>query len=223
MVPTGNFGDALACYVAAQSGLLESFSATAAVNANDAMARLLEGKPLTRGETAATISPAMDIQLPSNFERLFFEATSADGKPGGRDGAVVAKTYAELASRGSGAIPAEVAKRLGSMGLSAERVSDDQTRKEMKRTLAETGWIVCPHTAVGLAAARRVTNADGPIVTLGTAHAAKFPETAKDVLGIDIGLPDRASPFVSRPEKFETGPMSADHVRKRIEQLIAKG
>ncbi|MEQ1784839.1 MAG: threonine synthase [Hyphomonadaceae bacterium] len=222
VVPTGNFGDALACYVAAQSGLLKTFSATVAVNANDAMARLIEGKPLMRGDTAPTISPAMDIQLPSNFERLFFEATSADGKPAGRNGAVVAQAYAELASRGSAAIPGDVAKRLGSMGLSAERVTDEQTRVEMKRTLAETGWVVCPHTAVGLAAGRR-TNADGPIVTLATAHAAKFPETVKQVLGIDVGLPDRASPFASRPEKFETGPMSADHVRKRIETLIAKG
>jgi len=223
VVPTGNFGDALACYVAAQSGLLTQFSCTSAVNANDAMARLISGQPLTRGETAPTISPAMDIQLPSNFERLYFEATSADGKTAGRKGAVVAKTYAELAAGGSGAIPGDVAKRLGAMGLSAERVSDDQTRVEMKRTLAETGWVVCPHTAVGLAAARRTTNVDGPIVTLATAHAAKFPETVKDVLGIDVGLPDRASPFASRPEKFETGPMTADHVRKRIEQLIAKG
>jgi threonine synthase len=223
VVPTGNFGDALACYVAARSGLLKSFSATAAVNANDAMARLLEGKPLTRGETAPTISPAMDIQLPSNFERLFFEATSADGKPEGRDGAVVAKTYAELASRGTGAIPADVATRLGSMGLAAERVSDEQTRIEMKTTLAETGWVVCPHTAVGLAAARRTRHEAGPIVTLATAHAAKFPETVKDVLGIDVGLPERASPFLSRSEKFETGPMNADHVRRRIETLIAKG
>ena len=223
VVPTGNFGDALACYVAAQSGLLQNFRCTSAVNANDAMARLISGQPLTRGETAPTISPAMDIQVPSNFERLFFEATSADGRPAGRNGAAVAKTYAELAALGSGAIPPGVAKRLGSMGLSAERVSDEQTRDEMKRTLAETGWVVCPHTAVGLAAARRTTHADGPIVTLATAHAAKFPETVRDVLGIDVGLPDRATEFVSRPEQFETGPMSADHVRKRIEQLIAKG
>ena len=223
VVPTGNFGDALACYVAAQSGLLQNFRCTSAVNANDAMARLISGQPLTRGETAPTISPAMDIQVPSNFERLFFEATSADGRPAGRNGAAVAKTYAELAALGSGAIPPGVAKRLGSMGLSAERVSDEQTRDEMKRTLAETGWVVCPHTAVGLAAARRTTHADGPIVTLATAHAAKFPETVRDVLGIDVSLPDRATEFVSRPEQFETGPMSADHVRKRIEQLIAKG
>ena len=223
VAPTGNFGDALACYVAGQSGLLHNFHCTSAVNANDAMARLISGQSLTRGETTPTISPAMDIQLPSNFERLFFEATSADRKTAGRNGAVVAKTYAELASRGTGSIPGDVAKRLGSMGFSAERVSDEQTRVEMKRTLAETGWVVCPHTAVGLAAARRATHTDGPIVTLATAHAAKFPETVKDVLGIDVGLPDRASPFTTRPEQFETGPMSADHVRKRIETLIAKG
>ena len=105
VVPTGNFGDALACYVASRAGLLHSFHATAAVNANDAMARLLSGQSLTKGETAPTISPAMDIQLPSNFERLFFEATSADGQPANRNGATVAKAYAELSAKGAGAIP----------------------------------------------------------------------------------------------------------------------
>jgi threonine synthase len=221
VVPTGNFGDALAGYVAARSGLLQNFRITAAVNANDAMARLLSGQPLTKGETAPTISPAMDIQLPSNFERLFFEATSNNGDPSGRNGVIVAKAYAELAARGQGAIPAEVSARLASMGLDGQRVSDAETREEMKRTLAETGWVVCPHTAVGLAAARRVTH-DGPIVTLATAHAAKFPETVQEVLGLDAPLPQRASPFVSRPEKFEVGPMSADYVRQRIE-AVAKG
>lgn len=220
VVPTGNFGDALACYVAAKSGLLNSFSATAAVNANDAMARLISGQPLTKGATAPTISPAMDIQLPSNFERLFFEATGET--PETRSGAIVSKAYAELAAKGTGAIPANVSARLATMGLDAQRVSDAETRAEMKRTLAETGWVVCPHTAVGLAAARR-TQRDGPIVTLATAHAAKFPETIRETLGLDIGLPDRASPFTSRPELFDTGPMSADFVRQRIESVVAKG
>jgi threonine synthase len=223
VVPTGNFGDALASYVAAKSGLLYNFSATAAVNANDAMARLLGGQPLAKGDTTPTISPAMDIQLPSNFERLFFEATSADGTPEMRNGIVVAKAYADLAGKGSANIPAEAADRLANLGVSAQRVSDAETREEMKRTLAETGWVVCPHTAVGLAAARRLKYAPGPIVTLATAHAAKFPETVKDVLGLDIPLPDRASPFVSRPERFDTGPMSAAFVRQRIEAVVAKG
>ena len=148
VVPTGSFGDALAGYVASRCGLLERFDFVAAVNANDAMARLLSGMPLMKGKTAATISPAMDIQLPSNFERLFFEAS-------GRDGAAVAAAYALLASKGEAPLPKTAATKLGSMGLSAERVSDAETIEEMKRTHAETGWIVCPHTAVGLAAARR--------------------------------------------------------------------
>lgn len=216
VVPTGNFGDALAGYVASRCGLLNRLEITAAVNANDAMARLIDGLPLTKGETKATISPAMDIQLPSNFERLLFEAS-------GRDGAAVANTYATLASKGEAALPKAAAARLGDMGLSAERVSDKETVEEMKRTYAETGWVVCPHTAVGLAAARRNRHADGPVVTLATAHAAKFPETVKQALGIDVPLPDRASEFTSRKEKFDTGPMSADFVRQRIDAIVAKG
>ncbi len=215
VVPTGNFGDALAGYVASRCGLLHRFEITAAVNANDAMARLLEGLPLTKGHTTATLSPAMDIQLPSNFERLLFEAS-------GRDGDAVATAYASLASRGEAPLPRAAAAKLGDMGISAERVSDKETLAEMRLTYAETGWIVCPHTAVGLAAARRNRHADGPVVTLATAHAAKFPETVKQALGLDIGLPERAREFTSRPEKFDTGPMSADFVRQRIDAIVAR-
>jgi threonine synthase len=106
------------------------------------------------------------------------------------------------------------------MGLSAERVNDAETLDEMRRTHAETGWIVCPHTAVGLAAARRGSSKEGAVVTLATAHAAKFPETVQQALGLKIGLPDRASDFASRPEKFDTGPMSADFVRDRIDAIV---
>ncbi len=215
VVPTGNFGDALAGYVASRCGLLNNLDIVAAVNANDAMARLIDGLPMKKGATTPTISPAMDIQLPSNFERLLFEAS-------GRDGAAVANTYAQLANAGEAPLPKAAAAKLASMGLSAERVSDHETAEEMKRTYAETGWVVCPHTAVGLAAARRTRHADGPIVTLSTAHAAKFPETVKDVLGLDIGLPDRAREFTSKPEKFDTGPMSADFVRDRVDAIVAK-
>lgn len=215
VVPTGNFGDALAGYVAARCGLLNRIEITAAVNANDAMARLIDGLPLTKGSTTPTLSPAMDIQLPSNFERLLFEAS-------GRDGAAVAAAYAQLAAKDEAPLPKAAAAKLGNMGLSAERVSDRETIDEMKRTHAETGWIICPHTAVGLAAARRRRHADGPVVTLATAHAAKFPETVKQALGIDIALPDRAHAYTSKPEKFDTGPMSADFVRQRIDAIVAK-
>jgi threonine synthase len=215
VVPTGNFGDALACHVASRCGLLARFDCVAAVNANDAMARLLSGMPLMKGATQATLSPAMDIQLPSNFERLLYEAS-------GRDGPAVASAYAMLAAKGEAPLPKTAVARLCDMGLSAERVSDHETIDEMKRTWAETGWIVCPHTAVGLAAARRTRQADGPIVTLSTAHAAKFPETVERALGLKIDLPARASAFASRKEKFDTGPMSADFVRNRIEAIVAR-
>jgi len=215
VIPTGNFGDALAGYVASRCGLLNRFEIVAAVNANDAMARLLSGMPLMKGATHPTLSPAMDIQLPSNFERLLFEAS-------GRDGAAVASAYAQLATRGEAPLPKAAAAKLGAMGLIAERVSDEETREEMRRAHAETGWIVCPHTAVGLAAARRHRTADGPVVTLATAHAAKFPETVEQVLGLKVGLPDRAAGFAARKEKFDTGPMSADFVRKRIEAIVAR-
>jgi threonine synthase len=214
IVPTGNFGDALAAYVAGRCGLLNRFECVAAVNANDAMARLLAGMPLAKGHTHPTISPAMDIQLPSNFERLLFEAI-------GRDGAAVAATYAQLGAKGEAPLPRAAAAKLGAMGLSAERVSDTETIDEMKRTYAETGWIVCPHTAVGLAAARRSHTGDGPIVALATAHAAKFPETVERALGVKVVLPDRATPFVSRRQAFDTGPMSADFVRQRIDAIVA--
>jgi threonine synthase len=213
VVPTGNFGDALAGYVAARCGLLAGFDFVAAVNANDALARLISGKPLTKGATQPTLSPAMDIQLPSNFERLFFEAS-------GRDSAAVATAYSQLAAKGEAALPAKVVAELSHMGLSAERVSDAETLDEMRRTRAETGWIVCPHTAVGLAAARWTKANDGAIVSLATAHAAKFPETVEQALGVRIGLPDRAAAFTSRPEVFDIGPMSADFVRDRIDGLV---
>ena len=136
VVPTGNFGDALAAYVASRTGLLQGFRCTAAVNANDTMARLLSGQALTKGAAAPTISPAMDIQLPSNFERLFFEATSPDLAPDGRNGAVVAKAYADLAAKGEGAIPAEVAQRLAAAGFDAQRVSDHE---DARRNEADAG------------------------------------------------------------------------------------
>ncbi len=155
----------------------------------------------------------MDIQLPSNFERLFFEAAA-------RDGAAVAATYGQLAAKGSAELPKKAGIGLEKMGLTAERVTDQETLEEMRRTYSETGWVVCPHTAVGLAAARRSELGDGAIVTLATAHAAKFPETVEKALGFRVELPERAAAFASRPEVFDTGPMSGDFVRDRIDAIV---
>ena len=212
VVPSGNFGDALAGYVAVQCGLVNSFNFVSAVNANDAMVRLTAGRSLIANGTTPTLSPAMDIQLPSNFERLLFEAS-------GRDGPGVAKTYATLAKDGEAKLPPKAEQTLPNMGLRARRISDDETLAEIRRTYAETGMIICPHTAVGVAASRLEPPHDGPVVTLATAHAAKFPETVKFALDINLPLPERAKEFVSRPEAFDVGPMRADYVRERIEAV----
>ena len=214
VVPTGNFGDALAGYVAYKCGLLPTYSCVAAVNENDTMRRLLVGEPLVRRETTPTLSPAMDIQTPSNVERLLFEAS-------GRDGAAVRKFYRDYADNGRVEVPEKILAELSGIGLTAELVTDAQTRIEMKRTFDETGWTVCPHSAVGLAAARRVADDKAPIVSLATAHAAKFPETIREVLGQDAPLPPRAVDVAAREEVFETGPMSDTFVRDRIEAIFA--
>lgn len=213
VVPSGNFGDALAGYVAARSGLLNGFECHVAVNANDAMARLLAGENLEKGKTTPTASPAMDIQVPSNFERLVFEAA-------GRDGGVIKAAYDQLAKEGSAPLPEKAIGPLGCMGFKASSVTDAETFVEMQKTLEETGWQVCPHTAVGLHAARHnPSEADIVDIVLSTAHAAKFPETVKEAIGQDAPLPLRAHEFTSRPEVFETGPMDISHVKERMVAL----
>jgi threonine synthase len=215
VVPTGNFGDALAAWVAGRCGLLAATDIVAAVNANDAMARLLAGEGLAARPGRPTLSPAMDIQLPSNFERLLFEAS-------GRDGAAVAALYHSFAAEGRARTTPAMNAAVADAGVVAERVSDAETLEEIRRTHAETGWIVCPHTAVGLAASRRRARADGPVVTLATAHAAKFPETTALALGVEPELPARAAPFLERPERFDVIPADEDVVRRHLAGLAAR-
>ena len=211
VVPSGNFGDALAGYVAARCGLLNGFECHVAVNANDAMARLLSGGDLSKGQTVPTVSPAMDIQLPSNFERLFFEAS-------GRDAAVVKDAYDQLAAKSAAPIPEKVQGVLSCMGFTATSVTDQETLLEMRKTLGDTGWLICPHTAVGMHAARHAPS-EATSVVLATAHAAKFPETVLRATEHNAPLPSRADEFTKREEKFELGPMELNHVRSRMMEL----
>jgi threonine synthase len=149
VVPSGNMGDALAGYVAARCGLLTGgFEAVCAVNENDALARLFRDGRMTRTPAIATPSPAMDISVPSNFERLLFEIT-------GRNADAVRATYAAYAQSGDTALPDGAPSRLACSGLSAARITNSDTLAEMERFRRETGWLICPHTAVGTALARR--------------------------------------------------------------------
>ncbi len=214
VVPSGNMGDALAGYVAARCGLLGGgFEAVCAVNENQTLRDLFERGLMAKAAAKATPSPAMDIATPSNFERLLFEAS-------GRDAAIVRSFYDVYTQSGEAALPEAVRGRLSCTGLTAKAVSADETLEEMARVKAETDWLICPHTAVGAAAARRLERSDAATIVLATAHPAKFPDTVEQATGRRPALPQRCSARLDRGEVFERVPATLDAVRSRI--LAAK-
>ncbi len=194
-VPTGNFGDAFSGYVAKQMGAPIG-RILLATNANDILVRALETGRYERGARShATLSPAMDIQVASNFERMLYEAL-------GRDGAHVERLYAQLTQSGGFDIPAEALKVLRA-SFDAAAVTDEETLQGM------TGWDypACPHTATAIFARTKVTGGSrGPHVTLATAHPAKFPETVEQATGLRPELPERAADLFTRPERIEALP-----------------
>ncbi len=207
-VPTGNFGDVFAGYVAAQMGLpIERL--IVATNVNDILHRALGDGDYSAGEVTATASPSMDIQVSSNFERLLFDV-------GGRDGLAMAEQM-----RGFEADKAMLltnAQRHGASGLftSARADSADMARA-MAWACSECGEVLDPHTAIGLHAARLADlDPQVPVVTLATAHPAKFPDAVERATGIRPALPTRVGDLFEREEKFETLPGDYDAVRDYI-------
>lgn len=196
VVPSGNMGDALAGYVAARCGMLAGFEIVCAVNENRTLAQLFETGLMRRTPAIATPSPAMDISVPSNFERLLFEVS-------GRDGTVVREIYKAYAQDGEAQLPDTVHGPLGCAGFTAQSVTNAQTEAEMKTMLAETGLVICPHTAVGTYVARHLPKTDAATVVLSTAHAAKFPETVEATLNVDAPLPKRCESLRDRGEVFD--------------------
>ncbi|MEL7109983.1 MAG: threonine synthase [Pseudomonadota bacterium] len=196
VVPSGNMGDAFAGYVAARCGMLSGFETVCAVNENKTLDTLLAQGLMHREQAVATPSPAMDISVPSNFERLLFEVA-------GRDGDMVRRTYDQYKQSGRAELPEQARGPLGCTGFSSAMVSNTDTLEEMRLFQAETGALICPHTAVGTAVARRLGESDVCTVILSTAHAAKFPETVLEATGADAPLPARCQSLRDRGEVFE--------------------
>jgi len=190
-VPTGNFGDIFAGHVARKMGLpIETL--VIATNVNDILVRTLEtGRYETRG-VVATSSPSMDIQVSSNFERLLFEAM-------GRDGAAVADLMNGLSQSGAFTIPdAALAAIRGE--FAAGRCDEETTAATIARVMAQAGYLLDPHTATGVAVAEDHLGA-APMVTLATAHPAKFPDAVAAACGIHPALPARLGDIFARPER----------------------
>ncbi len=192
-VPTGNFGDIFAGYVARRMGLPIK-RLVIATNQNDILHRTLETGMHRRTGLVPSISPSMDIQVSSNFERLLFELYD-------REGRAVAALMGELGSQGEFALAQGALGRLRSDFTSA-RASEDDTRAAIAATLKATGELVCPHTAVGLHAARlRRDDPAVPMVVLATAHAAKFPDAVEAACGVRPALPAFMADLMTRPER----------------------
>jgi threonine synthase len=209
VVPTGNFGDIFAGEAAMRVGLPIS-KLVIATNANDIMARALNDGVYESGAAHRTLSPSMDIQVASNFERALFEAT-------GRDARWTAQAMTAFAKTRRLELPQPVLKDLRAR-YSAFACDDDETLATIARVYRENNRLIDPHTAVAMAAAGKIESAGAPVVILSTAHPAKFPDAVRRATGVVAQLPARLHDIHSRPERYETLPADAARVRKFIEE-----
>jgi threonine synthase len=194
-VPTGNFGNVFAGYAAKQMGLGVD-QLVVGSNRNDILTRFFETGSMQLGEVHPTLSPSMDIQVSSNFERLLFDLE-------GRDGSRVAEVMEGFADSGRFAIDAKALEAAQTVFYGA-RFDDDETKATIKAVFEATGELVDPHTAVGIAAARaQRRDSKVPMVALATAHAAKFPDAVKDATGTLPALPERLADIMEREERCE--------------------
>ena len=192
-VPTGNFGNAYAAAAARWLGLPVA-RVTIGANSNDALARLIATGVLERRAVTPTLSPSMDIQAPSNLERLLFELFGRDGdEVRHRMNGFRASGRLELGA----AAHAEIKRQ-----FAAYAVDDAATLRTMRSVLEETGELIDPHTAVAVAAARAVPRAPHiPTVVLATAHPSKFPDAVRRATGRHPELPERLADLLDRPER----------------------
>ncbi|MEM8796204.1 MAG: threonine synthase [Pseudomonadota bacterium] len=208
-VPTGNFGDIFAGYVAKRMGL-QINRLVIATNRNDILARTLETGRYESRAVEKTISPSMDIQVSSNFERLLFDLS-------GRDSASVNRWMESLKQSGAFEIDTDTLIGLRS-DFNAGRTDEDETQAEIARCWRSMHYLLDPHTAVGTVVARHVGEHHPIMVTLATAHPAKFPDAVKAASGEHPALPSWASHIMTKEERFTVLPNDRGTVERFIEE-----
>jgi threonine synthase len=217
-VPTGNFGNVYAGYAARAMGLPVA-QLIVGSNRNDILTRFFEARAMEMRPVEPSLSPSMDIQVSSNFERLLFDLL-------GRDGAAVAAAMAEFRRTGRMPMP-EAAWRKARELFAAARFDDAETLAWIRRIRDETGVVVDPHTAIGIAAGRAKRRDPAvPLVTLATAHPAKFPDAVRRATGAEPALPPALAELRRRPEHCVTLPNRAaalfEHLRAHAGKPRAK-
>jgi threonine synthase len=211
-VPTGNFGDIFAGYIARRMGLPID-KLVIATNQNDILDRCLRTGRYQMDGVKPSISPSMDIQISSNFERALFDAY-------GRDGSAVAQAMDEMKSEGGFTVSQGALQSLREIFTSG-RVSEDETRATIAATLKASAELLCPHSAVGVKVAESHLGTV-PMVTLATAHPAKFPDAVEAATGLRPDLPPRMSDLFDRPERVTRVPNDLSALEALIRERRAR-
>ena len=213
-VPTGNFGNILAAWAARRMGLPVARLIVGS-NRNDILHRFLDKNDMSMKPVEPSLSPSMDIQVSSNFERLLFELQDRDP---------VALTHTMQAFRETGRMPVADAIWHRARGvLHGFRLDDAGTEAEIRRLHAETGYLADPHTIIGIAAARAHAPGQGvPVVAMATAHPAKFPDAMERAIGVRPALPKRMADLFERAERFELLPNDLAAVQARVRALVGR-
>ncbi len=211
-VPTGNFGDIFAGYVAKvlTGQLIERL--ILATNENNILTRFIMDGVYKRGQVVPTISPSMDIQIASNFERYLYYLFNEDAER-------VKKTMEEFESKGEIRFAQKEIQRART-DFASYSITQEETVQTIGTFYKETGYVCDPHTAVGVAAARSFKqegSSASPIVCLATAHPCKFPEAVEQATGTPPEVPERMKGLEKLPQRYEVIPPHVDRVKSYIE------
>jgi threonine synthase len=216
-VPTGNFGNVLSGWIAREMGAtIEDFIVSS--NSNDILTRFINDGDMSARDVVPTLSPSMDIQVSSNFERLLFEMN-------GRDGGMTAEQLGRFRATGRLDIEADQRATYITGRFRAAAFDDDATLAEIARIHRLTGMVLDPHTATGTAAAAMLTGLDAddhPVITLGTAHPAKFPDAVERAIGRRPSLPAHLADLFERPERTNSVANDLAAVQALVEQLTRR-
>jgi threonine synthase len=213
-VPSGNFGNVFSGWIAKRMGAPVNRLLVAS-NANDILTRFFNDNDMSSRAVVPSLSPSMDIQVSSNFERLLFEIN-------GRDGGMTGEQLHRFRASGQLSIEADQRREHIDAVFSAARLDDEATIAVIRQTYAATGMLLDPHTAVGVGAAALMrSQLDGPVVTLATAHPAKFPDAVERATGVRPALPAHLADLMERDEHFTVLPNELVDVERFVEAHVS--
>jgi threonine synthase len=214
-VPSGNFGNVFSGWIAKQMGAPIG-QLVVASNANDILARFMNDNDMSTAPVVPSLSPSMDIQVSSNFERLLFEMN-------GRDGGLTAEQLQRFRAVGRLSIEPDQRAQFIDGVFRAGRLDDEQTLGVMRRTHAATSMLLDPHSAVGVGAVEQMREALGAtVVTLATAHPAKFPDAVERATGVRPPLPPHLADLFERPERISHVANDLAAVERFVETTVRR-